>query len=494
MVERVSKRYPLAMIGFIGVAFCLSGATGLVYEVIWSRYLRLLLGGTALAQILVLGTFMAGLALGNHLFGRLADRPLGKLRLYALLELGLGLYCLLFPQIFDLLRALYLTTAIQVGVDSPLLPILKSVICIASILIPTMLMGGTLPVMAKFLVRRLAEVGSRIGLLYFLNTAGACAGAYLGGFILIEALGLRLAVILTAMVNLGLGLAFLLLSRNEAAQGERSAGPTDPLPYSSFQVAWTLAVIGISGALTMLYELAWIRLAGMVFGSSIHSFTVMLMTFIGGIALGSAVAAWLLKSKRDALLWLALCEAGICLTVLALLPAYERMPYWFLVLASTLDREGDTFWQYQLVKIALSMLVLMAPTILIGMTLPLATRVAARGVPLLGRNVGSVFSINALGSVVGVALTGFVILPGLGLEHTIQAGMAASGLLAVILLAIHHDLSGRLKTLVSLGLCALVAASLWLLPQWDMKLLHAGDVPGAPPRSAGILRRFSPNL
>src|SRR6185503_2695281 len=155
------------------LAFLASGLTALVYEILWSRYLALLVGGTSLSHTIVLATFMGGLACGNALLGRYADRTPNRLRLYALLEVGIGLSCLLFPMVFSWLGWLYVQAGGRLGPASPINPLLKVLLAAASMFVPCVFMGGTLPVLARYVVTSLREVGARIGWLYFINTAGA---------------------------------------------------------------------------------------------------------------------------------------------------------------------------------------------------------------------------------------------------------------------------------------------------------------------------------
>ncbi|HET8646020.1 MAG TPA: spermidine synthase, partial [Vicinamibacteria bacterium] len=195
--------------GAVYVAFLLSGLTALIYQIIWSRYLTLLVGGTSVAHTIVLATFMGGLAFGNSFFGRRADRPgTDRLRLYALLEVGIGLCCLLFPAFFDGVSRAYLALAGVTGPGSLANQFLKVLLAAASMFVPCALMGGTLPTLAKYVVDSMSGLGVRIGWLYFINTAGAVFGCVLGGFYVVEGVGLELGMIAGGVVNLAIGALF----------------------------------------------------------------------------------------------------------------------------------------------------------------------------------------------------------------------------------------------------------------------------------------------
>ncbi len=459
--------------------FLLSGVTGLVYQVLWGRYFQLFIGATSYAHTVVLATFMGGLAIGNALFGRLVDRGVRTLRLYGLLEIGIGLSCMLFPMGYQGMSSAYLSLASS-DVSSPLNLFLKLLFAVTAMLVPTVLMGGTLPVLVRTIIRQFKEIGSKVGTLYFLNSAGAMFGCLIAGFLLIPSFGLEFSFVLTALLNILIGVVFLTLSRRMAETTSLSPESADvsdaasPITYSSRQIRGVYAVIFVTGALTMVYELIWIRLLGLVLGSSTYSFSIMLFTFIGGIALGGWLVSRILRSDRDALLIFALCELGILGAIIVMMPLYQRLPYTFNVIASWLTRSEETFALYLLVKILVCTLAMTLPAILIGMTLPLASRVAVRGLRILGTGVGNVFSINTLGNVLGALLGGFVLIPWLGLMNSLYVALFATGICGIVLLML-----AQRGTLRQRGIAAAVAAAVFLVavlavPTWDPALLNSG--------------------
>jgi len=462
--------------------FLLSGVTGLVYEVLWGRYFQLFIGASSYAHTVVLATFMGGLALGNALFGRLVDKPVRTLRIYGLLELGIGAACALFPATYVWLSSAYLGLA-SPDTDSPINLVLKLLFAVAAMLIPTILMGGTLPVLVRTIIRRMREVGSKVGTLYFLNSAGAMLGCLIAGFYLIPGFGLELSFILTAIVNIVIGIVFLILSkryeRSPAAETSSPLSSEAPLQearrtYSDNQIKGVYAVILLTGALTMVYELVWIRLLGLVTGSSTYSFSIMLFTFIGGIALGGLIVSRLLRKDRDALLLFALCELGVFISILAMMPFYQRLPYYFNVFATMLTRSELTFPLFIAIKILMCTFAMSLPAILIGMTLPLASRIAVKGLTILGTGVGNVFSINTLGNVAGALVGGFVLIPWLGLHGAMIVGLfftAAAGI-GLLLLA---NRGSSLQRYVAAGVTGVVFVVAFLAsPDWDPALLSIG--------------------
>ena len=422
------------MQALIYFCFLVSGATGLIYEVIWGRYLQLFIGSTTYAHAVVLGAFMGGLALGNFLFGRVADKGFRKLALYGWLEVGIGATCILFPMLFGLLESLYFAVA-STDPEAGGNQLLKLLLAAVAILPPTVLMGGTLPVLSKFVIERMQEVGSKVGRLYFLNSVGAMAGTLIAGFYMVATFGLGASMMITGSINIVIGLLFLVLKSREpiptapSASQDEDSPAQDGLLYTPLQARWTLVLIGLSGFLTMLYELVWIRLLALVMGGSTYSFSIMLFSFIGGISIGGIIVSVLMQRDRDAVRLLAICELGVFVSLLLMIPAYERLPYVYNLLETMLARTDSTFAIYQGLKVLLAAAVMALPTILIGMTLPLATRVAVRGLRTLGRGVGTSFSVNTMGNLLGATLGGLIIIPALGLQWTIELAILGSGLI-----------------------------------------------------------------
>jgi spermidine synthase len=487
-------------------AFLLSGLTALIYQVIWSRYLTLLVGGTSVAHTIVLATFMGGLAFGNAFFGRRADRAgTDRLRLYALLEVGIGLACLLFPVGFESVSRTYLALASVSGPGAAVNTVLKVLLAAASMFVPCVFMGGTLPVLAKYVVDSMSGFGVRLGFLYFINTAGAVVGCILGGFYIVEHWGLELGMIAAALANLVIGGVFYVWSKRVSSAARAEATPETPVAaavsaeaapaveYTPAQARMAFWCIAIAGGVSMLYELAWTRVLTISIGGTVHSFSTMLVSFISGIAIGSALAGRLLRRPRNALALFGLCEIGIALSILFPLHWYERLPFAVHRMGLWLSHAAETYWLFLTLQVLLSTLVMAVPTLLIGAALPLASRVCVDRLDVVGRRVGSIFSANTLGTVVGAVVTGFVLLPWLGIQLTFLLGALVSGVLGILLLrswrprpagsptraAAHalRPLPGAEGPALWPAAAGLVFAALFanlLTPRWDPGLMHQG--------------------
>ncbi|HZY31768.1 MAG TPA: fused MFS/spermidine synthase, partial [Candidatus Methylomirabilis sp.] len=268
------------------VCFFLSGATGLVYEVVWTRMAGLVFGNTVYAVTTVLAAFFAGLALGSYLLGPIADRARRHVRLYGLMEIGIGLYCLCTPFLFRGVEKIYLS-AYQTGRENLLLFTLFQFGLVFLILVaPTTLMGGTLPVLSRYFVRGETEIGYGVGGIYALNTAGAVVGTIGAGFVLLPVMGVGDTIWFTGTLNLGIGLLCVAFSRRlpdlqadgvaEAAGRLPEAGDEQRVLVGSLHLRLTVLValmFGISGGASMIYEIAWTRALSLVLGSSVYAFT-----------------------------------------------------------------------------------------------------------------------------------------------------------------------------------------------------------------------------
>ncbi len=502
----------------VWVAFFLSGSAGLIYEVVWARYLDLILGGTAYAHVMVLTAYMGGMALGAHVFGRRADTVREPLVVYSYLEMGVGLYGLLFPLLFPLISALYLILAGVIGTTGfggVLNKGLSSVLLLAP---STFLMGGTLPLLMRALTDRPERVGRGVAGLYFINSIGAVIGALLAGFLLIPGLGTSAALTIAAAINILVGVGLLagwrygVLARAAEAKEDPGAagaagevgtpgaagaagevgtpgaagavgtvtgssipGELAGLSPERLRLSARVAVggAGLSGLLVMMYEVAWIRMLSTILGSSTYSFTLMLAAFITGIALGSLLARWLARYARP-FLFFGLSQLVIGASLLLTLPLYGRLPLGFLWLQSVVAPTESGYPIHELLKYLFCLAIMVPPTLASGAALPLATDVAARLFERVGSPVGRVYAINTLGTIAGALLGGLVLLPLVGVKHTLEIGIVLNLAVGLFVLSLHPRLPRRIVRLAA-GLSAFaVLLYLTLAPAWDLRAFAAG--------------------
>jgi predicted membrane-bound spermidine synthase len=400
--------------------FC-SGATALVYEVIWSKYLSLMFGSTVQAQTVVLAVFMGGLALGNRLMGGFADRVRQPLLLYGCLEAAIGLYAFFFEPLFHLADALFVFFGSRWLPHSGLL-LLKGGLSVGLLLGPTVLMGCTLPLLAAWLQGSTRDAGRWSARFYSTNSLGAVCGSWLAGFYLVQSWGMVAALQLTALANVIIGFIVIGLARRGAVS---PAAPTPsptavagsvPAPTKGVPLLWMGLLVFLTGGVSMGLEVLASRSLALLFGSSLQAFTIMLMAFIFGIGAGSAVIAtprirrW--QPERTlffVLLSAAVWVAGSVMAIEAWVEAYR----WAL---TGLARTEMGFTYFQVLSAIVSMMVLGFPAALIGSVLPLCMRWAAEDTVTLGQQIGRLLTWNTLGAVTGAILAGFVLMPTIGLR------------------------------------------------------------------------------
>jgi len=470
----------------IAILFIISGAIGLIYQIVWFKYLSLFLGNTTYAQTIVLATFMGGLAIGAAVWGRRVDRVYTPVMLYAYLEIGIAAYCFFFPDILEIVKKIFFIAVQTFGIEagSTQLLVLRFIVSALLLLFPTILMGGTLPVLVKGVTTRLEESGRTIAVLYFLNSFGAVVGVVLGGFFLIRLLGLETTIEGTALLNLAVGFVALFLSlqlrqlkTDLSSQSDESFAPSStslPRSFSKKEIIIAVAIAGFSGIASMMYEVTWVRMLIPVFGSSTYSFSLMLAAFISGITLGSWIVAKRIETMKNPFGFLATCQFGVVFSMLLSLPLYSRIPYFFWKVSALLTKSDTTYPLYLTFQFTFCFFIMFIPTIFLGMTLPVASRIAARGIETLGRVVGNVFSINTVGTVLGSLAAGLLFIPLFGIQQTVDMAVGMNALAGTIVL-FTDSIRTTAKKIVIVSSVIVVAVSYSLYAaDWSKLMFYSG--------------------
>lgn len=455
------------------VCFFFSGAAALVYEVVWLRLLGLVFGHTVHATTTVLTAYMGGLALGSLALGRRADRVRRPLLLYGALEAAIGLYCLCTPLLFAAVGNAYGGILRVVGESST--GVLAAQFCLAAVIliVPTTLMGATLPLLSRALVERDELVGARVGALYGINTLGAVVGVVAAGFWFLPIIGLRATVFVAFAMNVVIAAIAMWAGRGAATQGAaRRATDADAkrLEGISARQDWApLVAIGLSGAASMAYEIAWTRALTLVVGSSTYAFSIMLSTFLGGLALGALVTARSRRLRGTGIVGFGLVECAIALVSLAVLPAFGHLPEFALTVlsASGLSHRGALVAQF-----VTSAAVMFIPTLLIGTTLPLVVSALSRGADGVGKDVGQVYGANTLGTIAGSAIAGFLLVPLAGIRGAILVA-AAVNLAAGAFVLFDRTRSVRVRWAFAVAGVAFVSLTT-LMPAWNRQAYASG--------------------
>ena len=472
--ERTKQDWLLS-IGLL--CFCFSGAAGLIYEVVWTRMLTQIFGNTTYAIATVLSAFMAGLALGSYWFGRIADRGKNDFLLYGILEAGVGIYGFLVPWLFKLGQMVY-NPLFRLNDSYPLVfNLLLFFLAFIFLVLPTMLMGATLPVLSRFFVRSFSHLGRRVGDLYATNTLGAVLGCGFAGYYLIPTLGMRTTVFVAAVLNLTIAALILVVDRTRVKEPVASALPateavdSNPVAAPSW-LGWVLLVcFGLSGFSAMIYENAWTRALTLVVGSSVYSFTTMLLTFLVGLAIGGFLFARFMGESSVKVSTFGAIELWVGLTALATIPLFEKLPLIFIRL---LHAFGDTFSLFLYSQVFLSSMVMFLPTLFFGMTFPLVARLFTQSLYRVGSSVGISYAANTVGAILGAFGGGFIFIPWIGVQNSIILAVAINLVVGWVLVVVDPQLSRVPR--FALGVVVLVAIVMipTKMPRWDRFILTSG--------------------
>ncbi|MEK1907313.1 MAG: fused MFS/spermidine synthase [Pseudomonas sp.] len=432
---------------------CISGCAALIYQVLWIKQLSLVVGVEVFAITTGVSAFFAGLALGGLVFGRWADRLNRPVLLYAVLEL--------------LVAALGIATTVALGLAaSPFAWLEQRIGLLAWALpfilvgLPALLMGGTLPVLIRALAPQAGRLGRAGGGLYAANTAGAIVGTLLAAFVLIPLLGVHGSAFAAAALNLLAAAAALGFQRTCSAAVEP---PTKSKPQQA-QARLAIVLYAIAGGVALGYEVVWTQSIVQFMSTRAFAFSVVLATYLAGLVLGSALYARRADRIRDPWGTFALLISAAGLLALLEIAGLGR---WLIGLQTQLEAGvvalGGSDLAGMCARFAVAALsVVFLPTLLLGAAFPLALRLAVDS-GHVGRDVGAVVALNTLGGIVGVMLTGFVLIPTLGLVHTLALLAVLAALIGVIAVTRgHHVKKSTRQAVIALGLVTLLAA--WLIP------------------------------
>jgi spermidine synthase len=434
----------LILIYFI---FFLSGAAALIYELLWVRYLSLIFGGSHLAVTTILSVFMGGLALGSYIISKRAGRH-NLLRLYGLLELGIALSAIVFVVLINLYPLIYIPLA-RIADGSPIyLTFLRVTFSIIALIVPTTLMGGTLPVLSSF-TQQHHELGSRLSFLYGFNTLGAVIGAAATGFFILPHYSVSTTLAFAVTINLFAGVSAIALqkkiqllpdNRDPAEDVVSDTSIASPSfikrPENIFALKLVLWGIGMSGFCALAYEVLWTRILSIVIGASVYGFTLLLVAFLAGIGLGSAAYGLYLRmcaqryvthtdhTARN-IIGFGLVQVIIGVSALLVtmhlrnLPSHAVMVYDFL-LNSKLKFNMGNFKTRQLAHFIIAFSYLFVPAFFMGVAFPLAGKIHGQYKKAAGRAVGEVLFYNTIGAILGSSISGFVLIYFLGIQLSLQ--------------------------------------------------------------------------
>ena len=517
--ESESKPFHKEMFLLVLALFFASGFSSLIYQVVWTRHLTLIFGSTTFATATVLAVFMGGLALGSYCAGRVADKVARPFLWYGILEGIIGIWALAVPILLDISVSSYRVIWELTHFDFFAFSLLRLALAAMILLLPTTLMGATLPLLSKYVTTSLDTVGDKVGSIYAINTLGAVCGAAQSGLILLPSLGLSATTLIAAGLNVLLCLIVLYVSAKQEGQEKqkkgKAAGTTEAetpgdqslkenaaqdqkLATTSSaaletakskkkkkrkgkhkisedseesdstsqsndtaaedetataentqskdasqakptklpnQIYVALAAIGISGATAMIYEVCWTRTLSMVIGGSTYAFTVMLTVFLLGIFLGSYFCAKSVDKFRQPYLVFGLFQIMVAAGCLGSLVLCRYLPNWNLQLSELLPNPVFSVW----IRFILAETTLLPLTLFLGALFPIVIKCTASDIDHIASSVGTVYSANTMGAIVGSVLAGFVLIPQFGVEKTIVIATGVNMLIGTIMIFAQQD-------------------------------------------------------
>lgn len=465
--------WPVYSLGFF------SGVLALGYEVLWTRQLLNLFGSTTSAMASMLAAFMAGMAVGAGLAAKASPSLRRPLRIYAMLEGGLALYGLGISWVIDFSSSLILASHVAWAGAFDATLALRAIGHSIVLLLPTALMGAALPVLAKALQMRGAARPRHLAALYGVNTLGGAVGVFVTGFGLLPVAGATHSQLMLSALALAIaGAALAVDATGGAARRVSSTSDRNEIDVAAPSVGpfYLRLAIALSGVAALGYELIWTRILVLVMGSSVYAFTMMLGTYILGLAAGGFWIGRYIDRLRSPAAALQHLQLAIAATSLIGIWLFGHLPTIALAGLSTL---GTTPLEIALVNFAVAGLMVFAPTFLIGAALPVAARLLQRGPPERGRELGTAFGWAALGHVGGILITAAVLIPAIGLQNGILALAAANVAAGLALLIGQADRSRGNTVIVAVLIISLGTAAL-LTPPWNTTLMTSGVYRQAP--------------
>ncbi|MDP2983719.1 MAG: fused MFS/spermidine synthase [Candidatus Latescibacter sp.] len=460
--------------------FFISGMTGLIYEILWTRMIVKIIGSAPFAVSIVLTVFMGGLGLGSYLASRSIDRlktPGALVKIYGILELTVGVYGLVLPALLVLFKPLYALLYNHLFGHFLVYNLLTFLGCSFLLILPVTCMGATLPVLSRFYVTSLSRIGASLGRLYSINTIGGALGALFCGFWIINFWGVWGSLAFAILLNTVIGLSSIYLGTRKPGDGiprerDEPSGARQP-EYARMIGIAALVIFAVSGFCSMAYEVIWTKLLGLIVGPTTYSFTVVLVTFITGLAAGSMFFGWLADRTGKPGFLLVATQIAAAVSALFISQVLGSSQTFFAKLIFTFK---DNFTLLMMVKSLTLFSFMLFPTFFLGATFPLVGKLYTRSLDAIGKSIGFAYSINTLGAVLGSFAAGFVLIPLLGKEHSLSL-LAVMQLFTILIAGGIITVTARKKVallvpLVLAVLLGIMAAAYY--PHWDRRLLSIG--------------------
>jgi spermidine synthase len=455
----------------IFLIFLFSGLSGLIYEVVWTRLLTTILGNTVYAVSIVLSAFMAGLSIGSLIAGRYIDSRKDPLKIYALLEITIGVtgFCLTF--ILNQTGPFYIWIHHVLTINSVFLSIGRYLFAFVSLVLPTTIMGATLPVLSKFIVDRDRTIGMNVGMLYAVNTLGAAIGCYAAGFLFIGNIGILKTVIIASLINFAVGTAAWLLRnvRITSPVSKQSKEPRKSEEQQSMPLSGIIALLAfsISGFAAMGYEISWTHILITYMGNTVYAFSAMLSSFLLGLGLGSLVLSYFVNRFSKQFICFGAIQIGIGLYIILSIYFFGNHLQLLLPFISPYPVVSNISSMF------LKALVLMLPpTILMGASFPVATRLYVTHISTVSRKVSLLYSWNTIACIIGSIVTGFLLIPYMGFEKSLYVMIVLNIGSGVALLTAEPNLRRPIKVPIVIAILVITIVGTACMPHSIIRTMH----------------------
>lgn len=429
-------------IKLILLGFCLSNMAALIYQIGWTKNLSYVFGTSIYASGTVIACFMAGLAIGSFIFGREADKSHNPIRLFAYVEVGLGMSALMLIFLFDILPVPYAMLH-KIFEGGMLMNFMLFLLSFIVLIIPTSLIGGTFPIMNRIYTHKIKTVGKDVGIVYSADTIFAALGAISAGFILLPLLGINKTVTFAAAINILVGVYLYKISGDIDWTGYikkiTKTGSTSVRArvknMSEFMDRTSRVVfLGffLSGFAALTAEIVWIRFLSLILGTSIYALSIITSSFLIGLALGSFIISKYMDRIKYPITIFAFVEMGIGLSAILIMLFIDKLDVPYLMLYHTFD----SFYPFMASLFIVIFLVIMVPTSLMGTTMPLVSKIISRQFRCVGTEIGVIYTSNTLGAIFGTVYATFILIPIVGMTKAGAIGASTSIFIGLLLFSI----------------------------------------------------------
>jgi spermidine synthase len=462
-----NNKWPVLMIVLL---FFASGCTALIYQTVLNKFFSFVFGVSSYATATVLAAFMLGLAAGSYIFGKLATKKITRHWLwYGVLEFFIGSYGLILIPLAGLIEDVFVGLAQSYTLSLQTLTLLRFVMALIMIGIPTTLMGGSLPLLLEGMKRR--GISRQVNLLYGINILGGAFGTVFSSYFLIARVFLDGALKTVFAVNVIILLMAAVLETGLARKyfTVTAVDETAPIAFRSRLPLYIVAIGFFSGYLSFSNEVLWNHLLSLIIGTSTYAYAVMLFTTLIGMGLGGLIVHRALQYRDNHRQMIAISQLLLGGSIILSLPLIDKIPPLFAFMGTFLQSFGSR----ELVRFLGCMLLIFVPSLISGLTFPLVLSYLEKNSRYLGESIGRIYSINTIGTVLGSLISGFVLLQWLGGRNALMFSAAMSLLLGASII------SDKLKTVIgtAVAMGVFFALACWISPAWDLKsLLSASNI------------------